>query len=213
MINHIIISLLFLSVGFSQKVYDINHIVLQNGVYIKKFSDEIVNGKVFQMFGDMKVPLGNMKDGKKDGKWMVWYDNGLKRQDGTYKDGEFILSNSWTEYGEIMVKDGIGLYTLWMKNGKKSIESTYKNGKLNGTFTTFSDGKKSIEVTYKDGKKDGLYTNWYKDKKVTEGNYKDGEKDGIWTWWMMGKKWEEEIYKNGVLISKKEWNEDGSVKE
>ena len=66
--NHIIISLLFLSVGFSQKEYDINHIVEQNGVYIKKFSDEIVNGKVFQMFGDMKVPLGKMKDGKKEGK-------------------------------------------------------------------------------------------------------------------------------------------------
>jgi hypothetical protein len=27
-----------------------------------------VNGKVFQMFGDMKVPLGKMKDGKKEGK-------------------------------------------------------------------------------------------------------------------------------------------------
>ena len=68
----------------SQKEYDINHIVLQNGVYIKKFSDEIVNGKVFQMGGDMKVPLGKMKDGKKEGKWMVWYDNGT-----------FISPNIW----------------------------------------------------------------------------------------------------------------------
>ena len=66
--NHIIISLLILSVGLSQKEYNINHIVEQNNVYIKKFSDEIVNGKVFKMFGEMKVPLGKMKDGKKEGK-------------------------------------------------------------------------------------------------------------------------------------------------
>ena len=84
----LIISLLFLSVGFSQKEYNRNHITENNGVYIKKFSDEIVNGKVFQMFGDMKVPLGKMKDGKKEGKWTWWYENGQKKVEGTFKDGK-----------------------------------------------------------------------------------------------------------------------------
>ena len=56
---------LFLSVGFCQKEYDLNHIVKQNGIYIKKFSDEKVNGSVYQMFGDMKVVLGKMTDGNK----------------------------------------------------------------------------------------------------------------------------------------------------
>ena len=60
--------LLFLSVGFSQQEYEITHIIERDGVYVKKFSDEKVNGKVLQMFGDMKVPLGKMKDGKKEGK-------------------------------------------------------------------------------------------------------------------------------------------------
>ena len=41
--NHLIISLLFLSVGFCQQEYDINQIVERNDVYVKKFSDEIVN--------------------------------------------------------------------------------------------------------------------------------------------------------------------------
>ena len=99
--NHIIISLLFLSVGFSQKVYDINHIVLQNGVYIKKFSDEIVNGKVFQMYGDMKVPLGKMKDGKKEGKWTYWYKGGQKSDEYNYKDGEEISKKVWNEDGSV----------------------------------------------------------------------------------------------------------------
>ena len=52
-----------------------------------------------------------------------------------------------------------------------------------------SNGQKEKEGTYKDGEKDGLWTNWYENgQKTLEGTFKDGE-----------------------LISKKEWNEDGSV--
>ena len=90
---------LFLSVGFCQKEYDINHIVEQNGIYIKKFSDEIVNGNVYQMFGDMKVVLGKMKDGKKNELWTEWSENGKKKKEITYKDGELISSKCWDEDG------------------------------------------------------------------------------------------------------------------
>ena len=34
----------------------------QGGVHKKKFSDEIVNGEVFQMYKDMKVPLEKMRN-------------------------------------------------------------------------------------------------------------------------------------------------------
>ena len=38
------------------------------------------------------------------------------------------------------------------------------------------------------------------------------ERDGLYTnWYENGKKSFEETYKDGELISKKEWNEDGSV--
>ena len=95
--KYLIISLLlFLSVGFSQKEYNINHILKRDGVYIKKFSDEIVNGKVFQMFGDNKVPLGMVTNGKINGKWTSWYKNGQKDREVHYKDGkEDGLHTSW----------------------------------------------------------------------------------------------------------------------
>jgi len=113
----LIIPLLFLSVVFCQKEYNITHITEQNGVYTKKFSDEIVNGRVFQMYGDMKVSLGKMKNGKKDGKWTLWHDNGQKKYEGTYKYGE---------------KDG--KWTWWYENSQfrtqKSNEWNYKDGKL-----------------------------------------------------------------------------------
>ena len=105
--------LLIVGCSTSQKEYDINHIVKLNGVYVKEISDEIVNGEVFQMFGDMKLPLGKMKDGKKEGKWISWYPNGQKWSEETYKNGEID-----------------GLWTEWWENGQKSQEETYKNGKL-----------------------------------------------------------------------------------
>ena len=118
--NHIIISLLSLSVGLSQQEYNIEHLLERDGVYIKKFSDEIVNGKVFQMFGDMKVPLGKMKDGKKEGKWMVWYDNGTKQEEQNYKDGK---------------KNG--LTTKWTENGRRR-ETQYLNDEVYGLETIYT---------------------------------------------------------------------------
>ena len=127
--------LLFLSVGFSQKEYDINHILKRDGVYIKKFSDEIVNGKVFKMFGEMKVPLGKMKDGKKEGKWISWYPNGQKKSVVTYKDEKLD-----------------GLFTIWYENGQKKVKRTYKDGEPDGLETKwYENGQKRLEETWKDG--------------------------------------------------------------
>jgi len=134
--KYLIISLLFLSVGFCQKEYDINQIVERDGVYIKKFSDEIVNGKVFQMFGDIKVDIGYIKNGEKERLWTWWYDNGNKKSEGNYKDG----------------KEN-GLHKWWYENVHKSEERTYKNGIKEGLWIKWYDnGQKGIEYNYKYGK-------------------------------------------------------------
>ena len=105
--------LLFIGLAWGQKEYNINHIVEQDSVYKKKFSDKIVNGNVYQMSDDIKVPLGKMKNGKKDGLWTGGDDNGQKRSKGTYKDGKMD-----------------GLWTLWYDNGQKMYNGTFKNGEL-----------------------------------------------------------------------------------
>ncbi len=49
--NHIIISLLFLSVGLSQQEYNINDLIeMDNGLFTVKFSDEPITGKVYGGF-------------------------------------------------------------------------------------------------------------------------------------------------------------------
>jgi antitoxin component YwqK of YwqJK toxin-antitoxin module len=79
----------------------------------------------------------------------------------------------------------------------------------------YYNGQKKIEKTFKDDETYGLVTNWYENgQKKKEYTYKDGEFVGLYTRWNEnGQKWIEENYKDGKLISKKEWNEDGSVKE
>ena len=180
--NHIIISLLILSVGLSQQEYDINDLIeMDNGLWTEKFSDEPISGKVFGYWflgednNKKKVYVGNLRNGIKSGKWTTWYYNGRKGSEVTYKDGE---------------KDG--LWTDWYENGQKWGEGTYKDGKEDGLFTEwYENGQKKEEGTFKDGKLEGFVTGWYE----------NGQRMGEYT------------YKDGKLISKKEWNEDGSVRE
>ena len=97
-----------------------------------------------------------------------YYENGQKRTEGNYKDGE------WD-----------GLWTDWYENGQKESERTYKDGEFDGISTWwYENGQKEREGTYKDGKEDGLFTKWYENgQKEYVGTYKDGEFDGLWTYW------------------------------
>jgi len=158
--KHIIISLLFLSVGLSQNQrneYLVDNLIeMDNGLWTVKFSDEPISGKVYGYFGKesnpKKVYTGNLRNGKKEGNWKSYH---------------------------------------------------------------YNTGRKSYEGTFKDGKEDGLIIKWYENgQKWIEGTSKDGKRDGLWTFWYVnGQKMYEYIYKDGILISEKEWNYDGSVKE
>ena len=69
MINRILALLFFLSIGVSQKEYDIINLINQGGVYKQKFNDDILNGIIYRILDDKKVILGNLKNGKEDGLW------------------------------------------------------------------------------------------------------------------------------------------------
>jgi antitoxin component YwqK of YwqJK toxin-antitoxin module len=203
--NHIIISLLFLSVGLSQQEYNLNDLIeMDNGLWTVKFSDEPITGKVYGYFGDVKpykkVYMGNLLNGKKEGKWVGYYHStGKKSIEYNYKDGK---------------EDG--LQTSWYENGQKKVEGTYKDGKEDGLYTDwYENGKMKMKGTLKGGKKDGLFTEWYENgQKSYDGTFKDGEKDGLTTqWYENGQKGFEGTYKNGELIDVRLWNKDGSVME
>jgi len=165
----LLICILLISSGISRE-YDIDIIVERDNLFYLKFSDEIVSGKVYQMFSGNKVILGEVVDGKKDGKWTEWYESGQLRFAETYKDGEL---------------DGKSTY--WHENGQKRYEATYKDGKIDGLWTLwYENGQKWVEIAYKNGRKDGLHTGWHENgQKRSETTFKDGEL-------ISGKCWDED---------------------
>jgi len=103
----------------NQQEYNVNDLVgMDNGLWTEKFSDEPITGKVYGYFGEnkpyKKVYVGNLRDGKREGKWVSYYHStGKKKWEKIYKDGK---------------RDG--LHTEWFENGQKEYEGTYKNGEL-----------------------------------------------------------------------------------
>ncbi len=100
------------------------------------------------------------KDGKPDGRWRAWYDNGSICTESNYKDG---------------VKDG--LFIWWYENGQKKLQECYKDDEIVGITTMWHEnGQKKSEVNFDNGIKDRVYI-WFdkNGKKEERGTYKDGE--------------------------------------
>ena len=120
--KYLIISLLFFLNGCSIEVKEYNKkdIIFTDDFWTEKFSDEPITGKVYNTFGEegnlKKVYIGNLLNGRYDGLWTYWSENGEKKREETYKNGELD-----------------GLLTEWDENGNKS-ETTYKNNKKDGLW-------------------------------------------------------------------------------
>ena len=81
-------------------------LVEREGIYYPKFSEVPFNGEVT---GDAQ---GSVKNGKRDGAWVKYWNNGQLRSKGNYKNGK--REGKWVGYNT----DG----TVW-----KEYAGTYKN--------------------------------------------------------------------------------------
>ena len=160
--NYLIILLLFLIVGCSK---DLDTLQDRGGIYYEINSEKPFSGSVKEFDGsdgDRYVRRkGKIKNGKEDGLWTQWYENGQKSIEVTYKNG----------------KEN-GLWIGWYKNGQKNNEGNFKDGKRDSLWTYWNEsGQKEWELTYKDGKEDGLIILYSKNgQKSSEWIYKDGER-------------------------------------
>jgi antitoxin component YwqK of YwqJK toxin-antitoxin module len=104
---------------------------------------KIVNGKPlkdgrFVVYADNggKLIEGDYRDGVQEGEWTTWYENGPKSAVDHYHDG---LQE--------------GLYTSWYANGQKSIEGYYRAGKRVGVWTRWDpSGLNRKQEKYEDGR-------------------------------------------------------------
>ena len=187
------------------------------------------SGQAEQLFG--------IKDGKREGRTLVWEDDGTKTFEATYKNGSiegyFEVSEWYSGPKEgfpavdelINVSDGArvagtirkgkmhGKWVISLVDGRKYAELNYKNSELNGPFTKWHEnGQKLQEGTFKDDKLDGPYTTWYENgQKASEGTLKDGKPDdSSTTWHPKGQKSSESSWKGGTEVSSREWDRNGN---
>ena len=108
-------------------------LVKRNDVYFKKFTDVPFTGNVTGKY------QGSFKNGKMDGPWVRYHDNGQFRTKGTFKDGK--KDGPWVKYH---------------KNGQLSWKGTFKDGKSDGPWVGYNEDGTVwglLTGTFKDGKK------------------------------------------------------------
>ena len=93
----LLISLLLI-VGCAKPINE-NSLVDRNGVKYQQDSQNPYLGEVFDLYNNGNKKLeGSYKNGKKNGKWTVWYENGQKWSEINYKNGK--LDELWTQWNE-----------------------------------------------------------------------------------------------------------------
>ncbi len=126
---------------------------MDNGLWTEKFSETPITGKVYRFFGEKsdikKVYFGSLLNGKKEGRWTTWWDNGHKKFVGNLKDGK-----------------RVGFVTEWFENGRKKREGTYKDGITDGLSQWYENGQKEREATFNDEKLIVSTKRWNKDGSV-----------------------------------------------
>ena len=108
-------------------------LVKTDGLFYKKFTDVPFTGMVTGQ------EQGSFKKGKREGTWVLYYDNGRIRDKGDYKNGQ--KDGPWVDYH---------------KNGQLNAKGDYWNGKKDGSWVFYNeDGTVDEELTgtYKNGVK------------------------------------------------------------
>lgn len=135
-----------------------------------------------------------------NGKWAVYYENGVKQYEAEYKDGK---QN--------------GKEISWYSNGSVESEHEYKNGITNGKSKSwYSNGALQSEGEYKDGEQINKFTSWYLNgSKRCENKFSDnyGNPNGKETSWYENGNKEAEIDYLGEIPNGKylKWDENGKI--
>ena len=132
------------------------------------------------------IAEGILKDnGKKEGLWKEYYDDGSLKSEGNYK-------NDWKT----------GKWKYYYPNGQLEETGEYINGKPEGEWTWyFPSGKLLRKMNYYQGLPDGEITEYDEDGNVVlKGEYIEGKREGKWIY-SVGDTKEETFYsedmKNG----------------
>jgi antitoxin component YwqK of YwqJK toxin-antitoxin module len=172
-------------------------------------------------YKDMRVVVGKMILGKRQGLWSEWNQVGRKIAEGNYRDNIkqglwtfWIQKTCWKTTGQMVEGKRQGLWAEWSQDGSKTSEGPYLNNQKEGLWTYHNlHGVEELRQTVQmvAGERQGLETKLWNGRKIEEGHYKDNEREGLWTTWNQeGQKGEARHYLKGVLdgpVAK--WHKNG----
>ena len=150
--------------------------------------------------------LIHYKNGKQDGPWNRWYDNGQRQYDFMMKQGKMMSGVGWKPTGEpspTKIINGTGPCVGYHVNGRKRFEGMRVKGELEGIVTYwYANGAKYWERHFRNGKSNGPAKEWIsksapsvttgtsatmpknpKDLRRHEGQYKNNVREGDWLEW------------------------------
>jgi uncharacterized protein len=137
-------------------------------VGIHRIYDEtgkVISGYIYNNYGAMlgKGIIDN--EGKKEGVWTYFDEQGNIKSNGTYV-------NNLEQ----------GMWKFFFVNGKTEQTGVYKNGKADGAWKWFfNNGSIKREEEYYNGKEEGTYTEYdTTGELIASGTYFDGQKEGEW---------------------------------
>ncbi len=171
------------------------------------------------------------KEGRKQGSWKFFRDNGMLLQEGTYRndlkhgyfkdygpDGKLIQVRKYED--DVLQEDAeevIKLETLadYHPNGKVKISATYRNGVPEGLRREYDDQgnvikgslyRKGIKIadgiTDDQGFRQGPWKEYYEDGKIrSEGSYLNGKQVGLWKYY----------FANGKIENTGSFNKNGKT--
>ena len=108
--------------------------------------------------------IGHWKDGKQNGLFQMYTEDGILIDSGTFKNGERdgLTEQFYNDTGKLRVsanyKNGVldGKFKAYYPNGNLQGEVIYKNGEMNGEYKEYNENKsirllEIIKTTYKMG--------------------------------------------------------------
>lgn len=137
----------------------------------------------------------------------VWYQNGLKKAEGEYRDRKRAGPwKFWFENGKLKGEGGFqanlreGPWKLYTKTGILRSAGEYRKNRREGQWQYyFSSGKVESEGPYKGGLKNGDWVSYYDNGQVFyKGQYQNDLANGLWTYY----------YKNGKPYQKGQFRKD-----
>ena len=179
-----IIPLVLMSlVSFPSWGLTMDDLVKRDGLWYEKFTATPFTGEI------EGKEQGEFKEGKRDGSWISYHENGQFNAKVNFKNGK--RDGSWIRYHE---------------NGKMNSKGNFKNGKRDGSWISYyANGVLGFEGKYKNGKYEGFWIRHYNNGRLSEkSNWKNGKVegytehynvDGTVNYILTG------TYKNGVKVS------------